>query len=78
MKRITNLSGRMQCLADERGTILAAAGTSGSSKLVEAISDADLARLGDSIHVEDAVIESESPLAKHKPLAAEPGGKKES
>jgi hypothetical protein len=76
MKRITNLSGRMQCLADERGTILAAAGTDGSSKLVETITEADQARLGDSIHVEDVV--DEAPATKPRtPAAAEPAAKKE-
>lgn len=76
MKRITNLSGRMQCLHDEKGTILAAAGTDGSSKVVEAISDADVARLGDSIHVEDVVIEEQA--LKPKALANEqPAGRKD-
>jgi hypothetical protein len=74
MKRITNLSGRMQCLHDKEGTILAAAGTDGSSKVVESISDADLARLGDSIHVADVAIES---APKTKPLAVDTAVKKE-
>lgn len=56
MKRITNLSGRVQCLAD--GTMLAAAGTNGSSKLVEIISAADVTRLGGLVHVEEAAHQS--------------------
>jgi hypothetical protein len=76
MKRITNLSSRVQCLGDARGTILAAAGTDGSSKLLETISEADLARLGDSIHVEDAV--DEPPASKPREQLSESSGKKES
>lgn len=76
MKRITNLSGRMHCLSDENGTILAAAGTDGSSKAVEAISDVDVARLGDSIHVEDIVIEAQAPKPK-APANEQPAGRKD-
>lgn len=76
MKRITNLSGRMHCLHDEKGTILAAAGTDGSSKVVESISDADVARLGDSIHVEGVTIEAQASKSK-APANDQPNGRKE-
>jgi hypothetical protein len=44
MTEVTNQTRRPQTLSD--GTILAAAGTNGSTKTVNAISDADQKRLG--------------------------------
>lgn len=73
MKEIVNTTSRPVTLQD--GTILAAAGTEGSVKRVEHLSEADERRLSESIVVRDAEIE-QPPAPKVIPSAPDAKEKK--
>lgn len=74
---ITNLTGRPVVLSD--GTIVSAAGTEGSSKTVETLSDRDRKRLVGraAVHVEETKVlagpASEEPKAELKTVPTRPG-----
>ncbi len=65
MKEIVNTTSRPIVL--ENGTILAAAGTEGSVKRVENISETELARLSGAIVLRDAEIEQPPSTPKARP-----------
>ncbi len=76
--KITNLTGRPVVLND--GTIVSAAGTRGSSKTVETLSDRDRKRLVDhgAVHVEETTTvagaaSGESKLGESKIATSRPG-----